>query len=102
MEEEPLTHYLFRECDGVREPSSDDRVEERAPFVTTSDVAYGHAPVASVGSWVNVALKHHWLNGVKTLPLVACQAYKWRKPESDQREKTRAVNKWQVIRLDHD
>ena len=52
---------------------------------------------------VNVALAIHWLNGVKTLPLV--EHAKCTNGENlglTALEKTRTVNKWQVIRLDHD
>ena len=52
---------------------------------------------------VNVALAIHWLNGVKTLPLVEhAKRTNGENLSLTTLEKTRAVNKWQVIRLDHD
>ena len=52
---------------------------------------------------VNVALAIHWLNGVKTLPLVEhAKRTNGENLSLTALEKTRTVNKWQVIRLDHD
>ena len=52
---------------------------------------------------VNVALAVHWLNSVKTLPLVEhTKRTNGENLSLTTLEKTRAVNKWQVIRLDHD
>ena len=52
---------------------------------------------------VNVALAVHWLNGVKTLPLVEhAKRTNGENLSLATLEKTRTVNKWQVVRLNHD
>ena len=51
---------------------------------------------------VNVALTIHWLNGIKTLPLIEhAKRTNGENLSLPTLEKTRTMNKWQVIRLDH-